>query len=182
MFKQILLLTCLFFATLTNYSQVVTKCPQNIGFENSLFTNWQCYTGVVGGRMYPNIQTGVVSLTPSGPAYDRHTLIKSSSAVDQYGGFSLNAPNGSDYVVKLGNNIQYAEAESISYTLTVPSNVDAYSIIFSYAVVFENPPHEYDQQPRFTAKVFDVTTNSSTSCGSFDFVAPGLNGGIPGWR
>ena len=181
MFKKILLLTCLCLAGLTGYSQVVTECPQNIGFENSLFTNWECYTGVVGGNRNPQIPTGEVSLTLSAPSFNRHKLIKRGSGTDTYGFFSLNAPNGSDYVVKLGNDNIGAEAESISYTLNVPSNVDAYSIIFSYAVVFENPPHEYDQQPRFTAKVFDVTTNSSTSCGSFDFVAPGAGGGLPGF-
>jgi len=181
MFKKILLLTFLYGTTLTGYSQVVTECPQNIGFENSLFTNWECYTGVVGGSTNPQLTTGEVSVTSSAATSNRHDLIKKSSRVDQYGGFSLNAPNGSDYVVKIGNDEGGAQAESISYTLNVPSNVEAYSIIFNYAVVFESPNHNQNEQPRFTAKVIDVTTNSSTSCGSFDFVAPRTGGGLPGF-
>jgi len=183
MFKKILLLTCLFFAVLKSYSQVVTECPQNIGFENSTFTNWECYTGVVGGTSNPQLPTGTVSLSPSGSLYGRHELIKRSSQTDPYGGFSLNAPNGSDYVVKLGNDVGGAEAESISYTINVPSNVDAYSIIFNYAVVFESPNHLPDQQPRFTAKIFDITSGNSTACGSFEFVAPtaGSGNSIPGF-
>jgi len=182
MFQRILLFTCLSYTALTGYGQVVTECPQNIGFENSLFTNWECYTGVVGGNRNPQIPTGTVSLTPSVSVNNRQTMIKRGGGTDPYGFFSLNAPNGSDYVVKLGNNINGAEAESISYTLTVPANVDAYSIIFSYAVVFESPNHVPEQQPRFTAKVFDLTANSSTSCGSFDFVAPRLGSGLPGFE
>jgi gliding motility-associated-like protein len=179
-FQKTLLFTCLFFGIFAGYSQVVTECPQNIGFENGTFTNWDCYIGIVGGQQrHPEVATGEVSVDVSGPSYDRHDIIKRGSGVDPYGQFSTDAPNGSDYVVKLGNNVNGAEAERISYTVAIPSKVNDYSIIFNYAVVFENPNHTPDEQPKFTAKVFDISTNSSTSCGSFEFVA---SGDLPGFQ
>lgn len=181
MLKKLVLFVLFVHGLLSSYCQVVTECPQNIGFESHTFSGWECYTGVVGGTTNPQIATGTVSLSSSGPVYNRHSLIKRGSGSDPYGGFSLDAPNGSEYVVKLGNNIPGAEAESISYTLTVPSDVDTYSIIFNYAVVFENPTHQPNEQPRFRATVIDLTTNSSTSCGSFDFAAPGNGNNLPGF-
>ena len=182
MFKRLLLLVCCCLAGITGYGQVVTECPQNVGFERGAFDNWECYYGQISqtGDRFPNAQRPpVITLNLSSPSAGIHTLIKRSSFIDEYGGFSLNAPNGSGYVVQLGNNFTGRGAERISYTINVPSNVDAYSVIFSYAVVFQNPNHDYDEQPKFTARVFDVTTNSSTDCGSFEVVA---QGGLPGFR
>jgi len=185
MFRKILLLTSLSFAALTSYGQVVTECPQNVGFENNTFSNWECYSGDISQTRATDpslVRPAFITVMPSGPAGGRHTLIKKGSGQDSYGKFSTDAPNGSAYVVQLGNNINGRGAERLSYTINVPSDVETYSIIFNYAVVFENPfNHDEDEQPAFTAKVIDVTANSSTSCGSFQFVAPGLNGGIPGF-
>lgn len=182
MFAKFLSVAFFSLASLAGFGQVVTECPQNIGFEKGSFDNWQCFAGEIsgtGGRFSNALRPPVIDLIPSGPLYDRHTLIPRSADFDEFGEFSLNAPNGSDYVVQLGNPINGRGAERISYTIKVPANVESYSIIFSYAVVFQNPNHEYDEQPRFTAKVFDVTANTSTSCGSFDFVA---QGGLPGFK
>ncbi len=182
MFGRLLLITCLCLAGFAGIGQVVTECPQNIGFERGNFDNWECYAGEISqtGDRFPNaVRPPVVDLLISGPLIMRHTLIPRSAALDDYGDFSLNAPNGSGNVVQLGNNFTGRGSERISYTINVPANVDTYSIIFSYAVVFQNPNHDYDEQPRFTAKVFDVTTNAATACGSFEFVA---QGGLPGFQ
>lgn len=186
MLKNILSFCFQLLAALTCFSQVVTECPQNIGFENGTFSGWECYTGDISGtgNQFPDgVRPAVIMVTPSAPVPGRQTIIKRGSGVDQYGNFSLDSPNGSDYVVQLGNAVNGRSAERISYTVNVPSNVETYSIIFNYAVVFENPfNHDADEQPAFRAQVFDVTTNSSTDCGSFEFVAPGLGGGIPGFK
>lgn len=182
MFGRFILIVIPAFFYFPCYGQVVTQCPQNIGFETGLFTNWQTYAGEISDtrpEAAPVVRPAVISLRQSAPLADQHLLIPRSDEKDYYGEFSLNAPNGSGYVVKLGNDYPGRGAESISYTIDVPSDVESYSIIFSYAVVFENPPHMYDEQPKFTARVFDLASNTSTDCGSFEFVA---QGGLPGFQ
>ncbi|MBC7759052.1 MAG: hypothetical protein H7069_09360, partial [Phormidesmis sp. FL-bin-119] len=181
MFYRILVISCLCFAAFPGYGQVVTECPVNIGFESGTLASWECAIGSISqtGSMAPNaVRPAFLTLITSGPQSEQHTIIPRSNNTDYYGQFSTNAPNGSEYVVRLGNECNQRGAERISYTINVPANVDEYSIIFNYAVVFESPPHEYDEQPKFTARVFDVATNSSTECGSFEFVA---SGGLPGF-
>jgi gliding motility-associated-like protein len=148
-------------------------CLPNFDFEKGDFTNWECSSGFIG-------QDGVLNLSASGPALNRHTILKATAdgKYDQYGDFFVNSPNGSNYCVKLGNNNVGAEAEQISYTFKVPADKNDYSIIFNYAVVFENPDHQIFEQPRFTSKVFDVTDNKYIPCGSFDFAA---SSGLPGF-
>jgi len=181
MFFRILLLSCLCLAVSAGSAQVVTECPQNIGFENGTLANWDCSIGNISqtGNMAPNaVRPAFLTLSSSVPIPDQHTVIGRGSPKDYYGDFATDAPNGSDYVVQLGNELPGRGAERISYTINVPSNVDDYSIIFNYAVVFESPAHSYDEQPKFTARVFDVASNTSTACGSFEFVA---SGGLPGF-
>jgi len=150
-------------------------CPPNLDFENGDFTNWQCSQGYV-------VSTGgdnVVTLSVTGPG-SVHTIIPASNReMDEYGFFPKSCPNGSGYSVMLGNNLGGHEAESLSYTYTIPAGVSRYSIIYNYAVVLQNPNHQPSEQPRFRAKVIDVSTNTEISCVSFDFTAssslPGFN-------
>ncbi len=179
MFCRFLISTCLCIAGFAGYAQVVTECPQNIGFERGTLANWQAASGSISSTMNGGARPATLNLQTSNPQSGQHTVIRRSSDIDYYGQFSTNAPNGSDYVVQLGNDCNGRGAEQISYTITVPSNVDNYSIIFNYAVVFESPTHDYDEQPKFTARVFDVGSNSSTECGSFEFVA---SGSLPGFQ
>lgn len=182
--KTIVLIAGLLLPTLLCFAQIVTECPANIGFETGTFSSWECATGFISetGRNSPSAQRpAVISLSASSAISGTHTLVPRGSS-NPYGGFSLDAPNGSEYVVKLGNELNGRGAESISYTINVPADVESYSIIFNYAVVFENPDHEFDEQPKFTAKVIDLSTNTFTECGSFEFTAPGPGGGIPGFQ
>lgn len=179
---RLLIVFLWFLLPLLGYAQVVTECPQNIGFELASLNNWECYTGEISGtgdRFPDAVRPPRLYLVQSGTIPERHTLIARSSGDDPYGNFSLDAPNGSEYVVRLGNDITGRGAERISYTVSVPENVESFSIIFSYAVVFQNPGHEYDEQPRFTARVFDANSDTPTDCGSFEFVA---QGGLPGFE
>lgn len=183
--KELFFLGCFILAAIAGNCQIVTECPQNIGFESGSLASWQCYTGEISGtgRNFPNVQRpATVSVYASAPLNGIHTLIKRGTGSDLYGNFSLDAPNGSDYVIQLGNNQYNRGAERISYLINVPSNTDEYSVVFSYAVVLENPDHELDEQPKFTARVIDVATDTFTECGSFEFTAPGSGSGIPGFE
>ncbi|MXV16434.1 gliding motility-associated C-terminal domain-containing protein [Hufsiella ginkgonis] len=164
------LFTALFcLAALAALGQTVVECPQNIGFEKGTFANWQCLTGEISETTQTD-PGGVITLSPSGSINGRHTVI--SDGVDEYGDFSLKSPNGSKYVIKLGNNEGGRGAEGISYTLKVPANAPTYSVIFNYALVLQNPGHPtLLEQPRFIATVINETTNTTTPCGSFTFIA-----------
>jgi gliding motility-associated-like protein len=149
-----------------------TNTP-NIGFEEGTFNHWQCYIGYID-------MSGIIHVTPSPPTFNRQVLYDKNSGAgrDPYGNFPLLCPNGSNYSVRLGNDSVHSEAERLTYTFTVP-NGSAYSIIFDYAVVLENPAHAPYQQPKFTAQVYDVTDGKYIDCPSFNFVA---SSDLPGFK
>lgn len=154
----------------------VFKClgqAPNIGFENGTFDNWVCSVGLVDA-------SGNISVTASGPIYGRHTIIGKESAnrLDPYGHFHILCPNGSKYSLQLGGPDTGRKVEQITYTLKVPSGLP-YSIVLNYAVVLENPNHQPYEQPRFTAKIYDITDDKYLNCPAFDFVASSL---LPGFR
>ncbi|MGI8581060.1 MAG: gliding motility-associated C-terminal domain-containing protein [Chitinophagaceae bacterium] len=159
------------------YSQPIpanVNCPPNIGFENGSFNNWQCNSGSI-------LRDGSLNLSASAPVNNRHTIIQNNSSgeLDFFGKFPINCPNGSGYSIKLGNSVAGGEAESVSYTFTIPANQNDYSILYNYAVVFQNPPHRSYEQPRFTSKVYNVTDGKYIDCGSFEFVA---SSNLPGFK
>jgi gliding motility-associated-like protein len=161
----------------TNASQSGT-CPANIDFEYGNFTNWTCFTGVV---ITPGNNTNAIIVNPSPPTVNRHEIIPAStpSLIDPYGLFPINPPDGSGYAVKLGNDINGAEAERISYQINVPSNsVDA-SITYRYAVVLQDPGHPAYQQPRFSAKLLDVLTGTYLPCATYEYISTSV---IPGFN
>ena len=146
-------------------------CPVNIDFESGTFAGWTCYTG---SPMAVNGQN-VISLSPSGPVTGRHTIFPAfpSAGMDPYGGFPINCPNGSGYSVRLGNDRAGTEAEGISYEFVIPDNQNIYSLIYHYAVVFQDPNHEIFEQPRLELEITDVTDNTQISCSSFTFIPYG---------
>ncbi|MGZ5190571.1 MAG: PKD domain-containing protein [Flavisolibacter sp.] len=146
-----------------------TQCPPNIDFEFGNFTNWKCFTGTV----YQQGDSNFVIAGLSGPVENRHTIYNSSSAgvMDQYGNFPVLCPNGSGYSIKLGNNFVNRQAERISYSFKIPDGENEYSLVYQYAVVLQDPNHLPREQPRFTARVYDLETNEYISCATFDFIA-----------
>jgi gliding motility-associated-like protein len=149
-------------------------CPPNIGFESGTFNNWNCFAGTI-------LRDGSLNLSASSPVPDRHTIIANSypQELDPYGKFPINCPNGSGYSIRLGNAISGGQAEGVSYTFNIPAGNNDYSILYNYAVVFQNPPHKPYEQPRFTSKVYNVTDNKYIDCGSFEFVASST---LPGFQ
>jgi gliding motility-associated-like protein len=173
-------------------SQIIASaqdCPSNIDFENGTFNGWTCYTGAVGAINGQN----VISLSPSGPTVDRHTLFSSANAgVDYYGKFPVTCPNGSGYSMRLGNDQAGTQAEGISYEFTIPANKDVYSLIYYYAVVFQDPNHQLHEQPRLELEIKNVTDNKIIDCSSFTFIpfgsllpgffeSPNPSGDTPVW-
>lgn len=156
--------------------QAATSCPDNIGFEHGNFSNWECFIGDVAAAG----TTNVIIVNPSPPTANRHVIYPATnpSALDPYGLFPVNPPDGSGYALKLGNNVNGAEAERVTYQINVPANAIDASITYRYAVVFQDPGHLVYQQPRFSAKLLDVETNTYLSCASYEYVS---NDTIPGF-
>ncbi len=151
-------------------------CPPNIGFDFGNFTNWDCFVGNVVAVGNVN----VVTVTPSAPTPNRHVIYPRAtpSNLDPYGMFPINPPDGSGYAIKLGNNVNGAEAERIRYTFSVPANAVDYSITYRYAVVFQDPGHQRFEQPRLSAKLRDVANNVYLPCSSWEFISDDT---IPGF-
>jgi len=147
---------------------VYAQCPQNIGFEDGTFTNWEAYVGEV---VEPK---GEVIVSSTAPQLDRHRIMQASDeSLDEFGHFPTVSPNGSKYSVKLGNAKGGHQAERLTYTFTVPQ-VLQYVLVLNYALVLQNPKganHTYFDQPRFAVTVFNVTDNTHVSCPAFNFIA-----------
>jgi gliding motility-associated-like protein len=159
-------------------AEAQTSCPPNLDFEAGSFTHWQCFSGfsgIVGGQ-------NQLTLSPDDPQPDRHVLYSaqaSAGETDPFGGFPVVCPNGSGYSVRLGNSFTGRGAERIAYTFTIPADRNEYSIVYQYAVVLQDPTHAPAEQPRFTARVFDVSANRYINCASFNHVA---SADIPGFQ
>ncbi|NCI46189.1 gliding motility-associated C-terminal domain-containing protein [Sediminibacterium soli] len=168
---RILLIGIVCFAAL----RMPAQCPANLGFETGDFTNWKCYSGRINSAL---VYTGTGIDTP---LRSRHTIFTRSATAlkDPYGGFPVVCPNGSNHSIRLGNDSIGGQVDGVSYTFTVPSDKDVFSIIYNYAVVLQNPSHFPEQQPRFTAKVLDETTGQYLNCSSFDFSA---SSSLPGFK
>ncbi len=167
------------------------QCPANIDFETGTFNGWICYEGS------PSAVNGnnVISLSEiSQPVPGRHTMYSSNpgDGLDEYGGFPKNCPNGSGRSIRLGNDLAGTEAEGISYEFTIPATQNIYSLIYHYAVVFQDPNHEEFQQPRLEIEITNVTDNQIIHCSSFTFipygsllpgffVSPNSTGDTPVW-
>ena len=146
---------------------VEAQCPTNIDFEQGNFANWMCYTGHTATIGAEN----AINLSPSGPVQERHTMYNANSGmVDPYGGFPVNCPNGSGHSIRLGNDQGGGEAEGISYQFNIPPGQDVYSLIYHYAVVFQDPTHEIFQQPRMVVEIMNMTDNVLIDCSSFTFI------------
>jgi gliding motility-associated-like protein len=154
------------------------NCPYNIDFEDGTFNGWTCYTGGVSAGGGQN----TISLNPSGPISGRHTMMSSfpGDGLDPYGSFPVNCPNGSGYSIKLGNTSGGAEAEGISYEFTIPSGVNEYNLIYNYAVVFQDPNHLQNEQPRMEIEILNISDNRVIDCSSFAFFPFGTP--LPGFK
>lgn len=177
-YKKHILILLLFVLTagVSSVAQFST-CPDNIDFEFGNLNNWECKTGKVESLNGVN----TVTWLSTGENPNHHKIIKAATAgTDPYGGFPEACPNGSAYSVKLGNNFfTTASAEGMSYTFHIPDAATVYSILFYYAVVFQDPQHNPDEQPRFRAKIYNVTDNEVVNCSDFDFTA---SASLPGFR
>lgn len=164
------LFVLLSFCSMSGAKAQVGLCPSNLDFEMGDFSGWECRAGSALGP-YPLPLTGAIP--------GRHTIIDATTAgIDPFGFFPEMCPNGSGFSMKLGNQINGTQAESISYTYTIPATLSVFSMLFYYAVVIESPGHTPANQPRFRARIIDVSTSTPLPCVNFDFIAGNTPGGF----
>ncbi|MBU6158807.1 MAG: hypothetical protein KGP35_07240, partial [Bacteroidetes bacterium] len=145
-----------------------------------------CAGGTPNIIEYDNVNwlNGIMITSPT----SRHKIIdrNTSPPVDFYGGFTVNHPNGGRYSFKLGSDepefrsdpekpYPNAKTESIRYYYKTPSTVtDNLSILFAYALVFEDPTnafHDVDDRPSFRAIVYKANGGDTSECMNIKFVA-----------
>ena len=159
-----------------SYNAFTQGCPSNIDFEIGDFSNWNCATGITTSNDGKNL----IDLNPSRPIFGIHEIItEANDTKDPYGNFPTLCPYGGQYSVKLGNEQYGAQAEGLSYTFIVPSNVDTFTFTYFYAVVFQDPGHKLEEQPRFFVTAYDVLSGDLINCASYDYVA---TSGLPGFK
>lgn len=140
----------------------------NLDFENGNFEGWKTYAGD-----FWNIDSlSVESFHP-----DRFKIMS--------GGFDPNTGNvipvvasGGAYSCRMGNQNTGAQAEKITYTMTITEANALF--VYRYAIVLEDPGHSVDAQPQFEVKILDETgTIADSACGYYQVTAAA---GIPGFQ
>lgn len=144
-------------------------CPPNLDFEDGTYANWEFFVGFC---------CPVNTSTPTAPINNRHELTY-GIGYDKYGKFPTVAPGGGKYSLKLGNDDAYSQAERVRYYIKVPSGPNAYSLIYRYAVVFQDPGHAPADQPKFEVNVYDSATGQQIACNHHLYVA---NSNLPGFK
>lgn len=157
------------------------QCPPNIDFELRDFTGWECWVGSVAAVAGTNVITWSPNLPVNPTLYPARFQMLSAipgNGLDTYGQFPRNCPNGSGHSIQLGNSSTGAEAEGVSYTFTIPAGQNRFSLIYHYAVIFQDPSHSPWEQPRLQIEIKNITDGTTIGCSSFTFIS---TSGLPGF-
>lgn len=129
-------------------------CP-NSDFRLGNFSDWE---GYFGDYWNPAISKGF--------ALTRHSIIQAPAGFDPNTCNELNpVPPGEAYSAKLGNDIG-SQAEQLRYPVNVTEETNLF--VYQYAVVLNNEPHNFDEQPSFTIEVADGSgTVIDPDCGHY---------------
>lgn len=90
-----------------------------------------------------------------GVAYNRHTIMTAGNYDPLITTIPVVRPGGGQHSLRLGNSGTGAEAERVSKTVTVSGSC----LSFWYALVLEDPAHNYNDQSFFMFRLFDSANN-----------------------
>ena len=147
-------------------------------YSQSTCTNSDFETGTLNGWSGSTGGCCPIATPLQGFISGRHTIMSGTGTdINTCNVVPYVAPGGI-YSARLGNDNNGAEAETLSYSITVdPSNS---LFIYKYAVVLEDPDHLPEEQPRFQLKVLDNAGNLiDPVCGQYTVVA---SASIPGFQ
>ena len=134
----------------------------NIDFETGTTSGWYYYRGT---NTCPG-SSPIWTMTSCAAAPGLHTIMTTAD-VDYYGGFPAVA-NGL-YSLKLGRDTPNYNADGADYHIHVPTG-GAYTFIYNYAFVLQDPGHPVTNEPRFEIKVTDSATGLPVPCNSFSYI------------
>ena len=108
-------------------------------------------------------------------ASERHNLIVEQGVDQNTGGQLSFIPNGEVKSVRIGNDDIGGESEALVYHFTVdPENT---LLFVNFAVVLEDPGHDFEFQPRFVVRVTDKEGRLVSECSEYDVsAAAGIEG------
>lgn len=142
------------------------SCP-NLNFESGNFSGWSGTRGTC---------CPIVCPTP-GITNGRHTIMSGNGTDPNTNGVvTVVAPGGGTYSARLGNSNTNSQAEQLSYTMTVDASNSLF--VYRYAVVFEDPSHSSEEQPRFEIRMFD-SDGDPIDCGIYNVYA---TSNLPGFQ
>lgn len=129
----------------------IISCPGN--FENGTVSPWTGYTAMNTAGI-GSFTSNAVSFA-TGVAANRHTIMSAANYDSVVNTIPVVRFGGGSYSLKLGNKQNGKGAERVSQTVTVTGSC----LSFWYALVFENPNHNYNDQPFFMYRLFDSSHN-----------------------
>lgn len=153
MVRKILLLISILFSAI-----IYGQC-YDADFESGTLAGWQGRRG----------DCCPINLTVNGIVNGRQTVVGPGIDPNTCGG--LSTVYAGNFSARLGNNGIGAQSESLSYTFTV---LPGGSLVqYAYAVVFQDPSHTVDEQPRFSSRVI-LQDGSVIPCTDY-YVSADLN-------
>lgn len=138
------------------------SCP-NIDVSLGNFTNWVGFTGTYYA---PGANFGIIT--------GRHTIINQPAFDPNTCNQLPMIPPGHNQSIRLGNMQTGAQAEKLSYTISVSPQNSLF--VYKYAVVLENPGHPSIEQPKFETRILNAAGMPiGGACGTYT-----VFGGQPG--
>ena len=126
---------------LLSFHSGFTQCV-NADFEMGNFTGWQGRRGTCCP-----INTPIVGIVPG-----RHTIMSGNGTdPNTCNQVPVVSPFGGNFSARLGNSNINNQAEELRYSFVVTPNSTLFT--YQYAVVFEDPGHTDDEQPRFETEI-----------------------------
>lgn len=165
--------------------QACNPACDNIDFSNGNLNGWYAYY-----RVNSSTPTGYVFSAPVGgacgpvtaSAWDPNTntyqvSLTSGPGLDPIAGALIPVVcPGSNYSCMIGDGPNpHAQMGTLSQTFTITQQNA--NFVYMYAVVLENPAHNYYQQPFFNVVMLDQNNDTIPNCGNYSVVSgPGLPG------
>lgn len=149
---------------ITGASPVPQQACTNIDFESGNLSGWNSTTG------YNPLYNAAGCCQSAGGAQ----LVTSGTGTDACAGFPVVGPGGS-FSVRLGDNGTGGLADRLEQTFAVTTTNANFT--YRYAVVFEDPGHALNDQPKFEIEMLD-SNGVQIPCTYYN-VAAGQN--IPGF-
>lgn len=145
-----------------------TNCVPIIGCPDVTDLMSSSVRGYYGGKAS---QVGIVDYG-SESYLSCHTVHTDTTETDpRTGGLLRTVCPGTRSSVRLGNWGSGAQSESLEYFLYIDTNYYAL-LLLRYAVVLQNPGHDYQEQPHFRLEILDSDGNIiDPLCGMADFSA-----------